>query len=96
MNVQVVVEPEAGNGYVARVGSPYNYDARGATEDEAVANLKRRVAAAKVITLDLPADANPWEAVIGSAKDIDPEVWQMYLDGIEEYRKQVDADTDRP
>lgn len=96
MNVQVVVEPETGNGFVARVGSPYNFDAHGATEDEAVANLKRRVSATKVITLDLPADANPWVALAGCDKDVPPEIWEMYLKAIQDNRDRDELEPERP
>ncbi len=96
MSIQAVVEPAAGGGFVARVGAPYLCDATGATEQEAIDNLRRRVAAAKVVTLDVPNGENPWAAVAGSAKDVDPELWAAYKQAIEEYRNMVDADEDRP
>lgn len=97
MNVQVVVERVPGSGYVARAGSPYDMSAEGATEEEALAKLKQRAAAAKVITLDLPNGANPWVAICGDSRHLvgDP-MWEEYKQAVEDYRNRVDQDEDRP
>jgi hypothetical protein len=94
MQIHVVVEPAAGSGYVARTGMPYNCDAHGATEDEAVENLKQRVAAAKVIALDVPDGANPWVALAGYMKD-DP-MWEVWRKAIEENREREANEPERP
>lgn len=45
MQIPVLIEPVAGNGYVARAGSPFDWSAEGATQDEALQKLQAVVAA---------------------------------------------------
>jgi len=45
MHIPVLIEPAAGGGYVARAGSPFDWSAEGATQDEALQKLQAVVAA---------------------------------------------------
>src|SRR6478609_9129429 len=72
MDIPVLIEPVAGNGYRAKCGEPLPITAEGKTRDEALANLRRlveeRVAAgAEVAALSLRGDgaANPWVEFAG-------------------------------
>lgn len=94
MNLQVVVEPAIGQGFVARAEPPFNWTAEGATEQEAVDKVRQKAAAAKVITLDLPADANPLTAIAGDMKD-DP-MWELWRRAIEENRRRDEAQPETP
>jgi predicted RNase H-like HicB family nuclease len=64
MQIPVLIEPVAGNGYVARAGSPFDWSAEGATQDEALQKLQAVVAAkvaagARVATVETPPPTDP-------------------------------------
>jgi predicted RNase H-like HicB family nuclease len=40
MNIPVLIQPIAGKGFLARSGSPFDLSAEGATEEEALKNLR--------------------------------------------------------
>jgi predicted RNase H-like HicB family nuclease len=101
MEIPVLIEPVAGNGYRAKCGEPLPITAEGRTRDEALANLRRlvqeRVAAgAEVATMSLPAKnaANPWAGFAGMFKD-DP-YFDEVIDIMAENRRKMDADPDMP
>lgn len=59
MQIQVVVEPTAGNGFVARTGWPFDAVGYGNSADEAIRllqdGIERRIAAGlKIITIEVP------------------------------------------
>jgi predicted RNase H-like HicB family nuclease len=45
MQIPILIEPVAGNGYRARGGEPLALAAEGATREEALANLKKKMQA---------------------------------------------------
>ena len=99
MQIPVLVEPVAGNGFRAQTGEPLALSAEGATADEALNRLhelvnQRLAQGARLMSLNVPAADNPWIQCAGMFKD-DPyfEDWQR---AIAEYRRQVDEDPDRP
>ena len=101
MEIPVLIEPVAGNGYRAKCGEPLPITAEGRTRDEALANLRRlveqRVAAgAEVATMSLPSKnvANPWVEFAGMFKD-DP-YFDEVIDIMAENRRKMDADPDVP
>lgn len=64
MQIPILIEPIAGNGYRARGGEPLALTAEGATQEEALANLKEKLQArlcrgAVVVPLELPLQSNP-------------------------------------
>jgi hypothetical protein len=101
MEIPVLVEKVAGDGYVARVGSPFNWSAEGPTPDEAVRRLReesdRRLAAGvQVASLTLPAGpaGNPLAKWAGTWKD-DPMI-DEFERAIAEYREQIENDPTIP
>jgi hypothetical protein len=95
MEIAVLVEPVANNGFLARVGEPFGLAAEGATPDEALRKLQERVTArlaggARVTTITVGSAAHPWLPFAGTLKD-DPllEDWKRAM---EEYRQSIDND----
>ena len=98
MEISVLIEPVAGNGYRATWGS-LGIMAEGPTKDEALAILKQTIekrlaSGAEVRTLSIPGPEHPLAQQAGVFKD-DPtfEEWQQ---AIAEYRRQRDAEPDLP
>src|SRR5262249_26763880 len=76
MNIPVLLEPVANNGYRARAGDPLGMAAEGATRDEALAKLREQVAdrlskGTQIVTLEIPSAPaeNPWVEFAGMFKD---------------------------
>jgi predicted RNase H-like HicB family nuclease len=101
VEIPILIEPVAGNGYRAKSGEPLPLAAEGATREEAVRNLRQLVqqhlnAGAEVAALDVPGSAaeNPWVEFAGMFKD-DPyfDEWQ---EAIAENRRKADEDADLP
>ncbi len=96
MNIPVLIEPIANNGFRATGGLPFEITVEGATRDEALGRLraeiqKRMACGATVVALELtPTGENPWVQGAGMFRD-DPQFdeWQAE---ISEYRRQVDQD----
>jgi predicted RNase H-like HicB family nuclease len=102
MEIPVLIEPVAGNGYRAKCGEPLPLTAEGSTRDEALANLRRlvqeRVAAgAEVAALNLSGDnaANPWVELAGMY-DADDPVVQAWEKAMAEHRRKIDEHPERP
>ena len=99
MDISVVVEKVADNGYLATSYVPTYVVAQGSTREEALDRLcdqiRGRLSSAEVVTLSVPllGDAHPWKAIAGSWRE-HPDRAQIEQN-IQEYRKQVDADPDR-
>jgi hypothetical protein len=99
MNIPILIEPIASNGFRATGGAPFDLSAEGATRDEALQRLRaeidRRMAGgATVVPLEItPLEENPWVQGAGMFRD-DPQFdeWQA---AIQEYRRQVDEDAER-
>jgi predicted RNase H-like HicB family nuclease len=99
VELPVLVEPIAGNGYKASGMFPFEFTTEGATRDEALEKLKgliqnRLTNGAELIALKVQRSDNPWIRVEGVYKD-DPlfDEWQA---AIAEYRRQVDLDAEQP
>jgi predicted RNase H-like HicB family nuclease len=96
MQIPVLIEPVAQNGYRARGIEPFAVSAKGATREEALAKLraeieKRLKNGAELVGLEVGGTSNdPWMEFAGMFKG-DPWIddWKR---SIEEYRKQVDED----
>jgi predicted RNase H-like HicB family nuclease len=98
MQIPVLIEPVASNGYRARGVEPFALVAEGATPEEALGKLRallagKLAAGAKIAVLDLPAPENPWLRAAGIWKKDDPlvEEWKRVM---EENRRAADADPD--
>ncbi len=99
MQIPILIEPMAGNGYRARGGEPLALTAEGDTQEEALANLKEKLNArlgrgAVVVPFDLPAQPHPLAEFVGMFKD-DPliEGWKKSMKA---YRRKRDKDADKP
>jgi predicted RNase H-like HicB family nuclease len=97
MQLPVLLEPIAGNGFRARGSEPFGLSAEGATRAEALAKLKEQVqamvsAGAEIVSLEMDSQPHPWMEFAGMFKD-DPlfDAWQK---SIAEYRREVDNQPD--
>jgi hypothetical protein len=101
MQIPVLLEPVAGNGYRARGVEPFGLSAEGATRAEALEKLREQLQSrlrngTELVSLEvaaLPA-SNPWVEFAGMFKD-DPyfEEWQQ---AIAENRRKMDEDPEIP
>jgi hypothetical protein len=99
MEIPVLVERVANNGFRAACGEPLRMEAEAATREEAIQKLRhlieRRVAAgAEFISVSVGNSAHPLAAFAGMLKD-DPlvEPWKQAMAG---YRQKRDASSDTP
>jgi predicted RNase H-like HicB family nuclease len=102
VNIQVLIEPIAGNGYRASTGEPLALCADGATKEEAVGKLRQMIdqrlqQGALLVSVDVPiVDANnPWLRAIGMYDPNDPIV-QEWIEIMAENRRKMDADPNIP
>lgn len=95
MQIPVLIEPVARNGYRAQAVEPFAVSAKGATRAEALANLRAKIErrlkkGAEIVGLEVGPQSDPWMELVGKFKN-DP-----WIDGwkqsIEEYRQQVEDD----
>lgn len=99
MDISVVVEKVADNGYQATSSVPTHLVAKGSTRQEALDRLydqlRGRLSGAEVVTLSVPlrGDAHLWKAIGGSWRD-HPDRSEIEQN-LQAYRKQADADSDR-
>ena len=99
MQIPVLVEPVANNGFRAKAGEPLPLTAEGATADEAVRNLRaamdrQLINGKQLLAVDIAA-ANPWLAMAGVHDPNDP-VIQEWKKEMTAYRQEVEDDPDRP
>lgn len=100
MQIPVLIEPVAGNGYRASGGDPLPCTAEGATLDEALRNLRetirsRLAGGAKLVQLDVASAEHPWAKFAGTWQKDDPLI-DEWKQAIEDYRRQIDEDSDAP
>ena len=99
MDIAVVVEKVADNGYQATSYVPTHVVAQGRTRQEALDRLcdqlRTRLSSAEVVILSIPqlGDAHPWKAIAGSWRE-SPDRSEIERN-LQEYRQQVDTDPDR-
>ncbi len=99
MQIAVLIEPVANNGYRATCRAPVDLTAEGATRDEAIAKLRaqlqaRMKAGADIVPLDVPAEEHPLVKYAGMFEN-NPlfDEWQAEM---AEYRRRIDEDPDIP
>ena len=99
MDISVIVEKVADNGYQATSYVPAHVVTQGRTRQEALDRmcdqLRSRLSSAEVVTLSIPqlGDAHPWKSIAGSWRE-SPDRAEIERN-LQEYRQQVDADPDR-
>src|SRR5437870_4731459 len=99
MQIAVLVEPVANNGFRAKAGEPLPLTAEGATPDEAVRNLRAAMDrqlknGRQLLSVDVAQD-NPWLAMAGMHDPNDPLV-QRWKQEMAAYRNEVEIDPGRP
>lgn len=97
MEIPVLIEPIAGNGYLARGAEPFSLSAEGATREEALANLHKQLrtriqAGATIVPLEVDAEPHPLAGFVGMFKD-DPQIAE-WKKSMAKYRKEIDDDPD--
>jgi hypothetical protein len=100
MQIPVLIEPVAGNGYRARAGEPFGLTAEGPTCEEALAKLRaainhRVTSGARLVQLELDTTVPPWAKFAGTWGEDDP-LFEEWKQAVEEYRRQMDEDTNVP
>ena len=98
MQIPILIEPVAGNGYRSRGGEQFSLSAEGRTEEEALAKLREQLQVrlrdgAALVNLEV-SGRHPLAEFAGMFKD-DP-VFQDVVDLIAENRRAMDADPDVP
>lgn len=99
MQISVLVEPVAGNGYRAQGLEPFGFSAEGATPEEAIAKVRQLCQArlnggAEVVTVELGVTPHPWLPFAGMFKD-DPDFKEV-VEIMAENRRKMDADPTVP
>lgn len=99
MQIPILIERVAGNGYRARGGDPLALTADGATQEEALGKLKKKLQArlrrgAVVVSIELPTQPHPLAEFAGMFKD-DP-LLKEWKKSMAAYRREVDEDSDAP
>lgn len=97
MQIPILIEAVAGNGYRSRGGELYALSAEGATHEEVLAKLKDQLQArlkegAAIVPLDVPAEPHPLARFVGMFKD-DPLI-DEWKKAMVEYRRTIDEDPD--
>lgn len=97
MQISVLIEPVAGNGFRARAGEPFAMTVEGTTRQEVLSKIQESIQgqlhpAAEIVAFELKSQQNAWLRMAGVFKD-DPlfDKWQM---AIEEYRNEVEQGPD--
>jgi hypothetical protein len=99
MDIPVLLERVAGDGYRARGLEPFPLTAEGSTRDEALQRLRdliaqRIPAGAELVSLCIPTTGHPWASFAGDLKD-DP-LLESWKEAMADYRRQMDDDPDVP
>ncbi len=95
MQIPILIEPVAGNGYQARGGEPLALTAEGPTREAALAKLKEQPQArlrngAAIVPLDVPDEPHPLAEFAGMFKD--DSYFKEVLDIMAENRRKMDRD----
>ena len=99
MQIPILIERVAGNGYRARGGEPLPLVAEGSTREEALANLKEQLQArlrdgTELISVDIPSAPHPLGEFAGMFKD-DP-YFDDVVEIMAENRRKMDRDPKIP
>ena len=96
MELPVVIEPIENQAFRARLGDPLGMSAEGATQVEAMQNLKvllekRLASGMQISSLTLPLEPHAWMKCAGIFREDDP-VIQDWQKAIQDYRDEVEQD----
>src|SRR5437660_3523636 len=99
MQIPVLVEPVANNGFRAKAGEPLPVSADGGTPEEAVRNLRaamdRQLKDGKQLRSVDIASENPWLAMAGM-HDPNDQLVQEWKQEMAVYRQEIEDDANRP
>ena len=100
MQIPILIEPVAGNGYRARGAEPFALSAEGATREEALANLWQQLqirmeSRVAIVPLEVPLEKHPLAKHAGVYSPDDPLV-QEWLSIVAENRRKADEDPELP
>ncbi len=98
MQIPVLIEPNAGNGFLAKTGEPLPLRAEGTTRAEALKNIEKLIAKRQsersgTESAELESADHPWLAMAGMYDPDDPEIIAWKLE-VENYRAARDAEPD--
>jgi hypothetical protein len=98
MQIPVLIEPIARNGYRAQVVEPFAVSAKGATREEALSKLRAKIESrlkkgAEIVGLEVGTPPHSWMEFAGMFKD-DPWI-DEWVQAMAEYRQQVEDDPNR-
>jgi predicted RNase H-like HicB family nuclease len=98
MQIPILIERVARNGYRARSAEPFKVSARGATREEALAKLRAKIdgrlkKGKEIVGLEVGPSPHPWMEFAGMFKD-DPRI-DDWVQSMTEYRQQVEDDPNR-
>ena len=100
MQIPVLIEPIAGNGYRAKSGAPLVLSAEGATRDEALRKLRDLMDSqlqrgTQLVPFDFPVEDHPWLAK-GRIFDPNDPLVQEWIKIMATNRRKMDEDPDEP
>ena len=98
MQIPVLLERVKGDGYRARGTEPFAVSAKGATREEALANLRAKIQTrlkkgTELVGLEIGPPPHPWMEFAGMFKG-DPGI-EEWIKSMAEYRRQVEDDPAR-
>lgn len=98
MEIAVLVQPVSSNGFRAIAPSHPEFAGEGPTEDTAIQQLREqlceRLKSARLVNVDVPVRTEkPWMAAAGCLAEEPAQ--DAYVEAIQEYRLQVEADSGR-
>ena len=95
MQIPVLIERVADNGFRATTGEPLALSVEAATRDAAIAGLRAELAdkvknGAELVPLEMPGEQNPWLAMAGLLDHDDPMIddWKQSM---KEYRDRMES-----
>jgi hypothetical protein len=99
MEIPVLIERIAGNGYRAKTGQPLSLVAKAPTRNQAIAKLQEKLQArlrkgGEIVSVELPPSPHPWMEFAGMFKD-DPYFVEV-LEIMAENRRKMDRDPEIP
>jgi hypothetical protein len=99
MQIPILIEAVAGNGYRSRGGEPYALSAEGATREEVIAKLQEQLqarlkAGAAIVSLEVSAEPHPLVKFAGMF-EADP-LFDAWKSEMAAYRRKMNEDPDIP
>lgn len=99
MQIPILIEMIAGNGYRSRGGEPYALCAEGATREEVLEKLQKQLqaqmsAGTAIVSLEVPAEPHPLVKFAGMFEN--NSLFDEWKAEMAEYRRKINEDPDDP